>query len=330
MSKIRGFDPDKVSRKHIASKTLIYGSDLPGLLLRLERFIDILKDNGDQPRIYGCSEDALGFLLTGDMFSDKICVVVKDVSDMLKTTQESKHLYKEFVRAVKTYDENSTIVLAADATKNTSALKQFIDDFEKMGGLVRIVEAPQNNQLSEWLEQYLLSCKMNLSTQDKEKILEASDYDIDNLKAIIESVGNEIPNLSVDEIKEWMDTEKDISGNNIRQWLLSGDIDRISYLRKQFAPTNNGYRMFLLKIRHNIFDILLAALSKKDPIPLYSYKQGQYNNSGNIAYIIVKEDIEIDDKQRYVNIYEKTNNQLTELLQSKQPSIISLMQTIAN
>lgn len=318
MSEIRGFDPSLVQRKHIFPKTLLYGDDLPGIKLRLDRFEEILKESGDNPSIYPSASDALGYLSTGDMFSDDVCVIVKDISDALRSDTAGQRLYKSFMRTISTYGDSSTIVLAAPGAKDTAAMSNLLSDMGKLGGTSRSVIAPNASNISLWLDEYAKSTGRKLTEDDKRKLISISGGDADVVKDIISSIGMEISNLSEDDIRHWMDCERDFNGSDVRAAIMSKDVDALARIRASLGNGASAYRTFLLKIRLNVIDLLIPSAADGTPDALVSYKSSQYANAnGNVAYFIARESQGRASYERLARIYAETNRQLSNLVVSK-------------
>lgn len=328
MSNIRSFDPSKVERRHIAPKTLVYGGDAPGIQLRLDRFEEVLRQSGDTPTVFPNASSALGYLSSGDMFCDDIYIIIKDASDMLRSDTASKQLYAAVMRALATYGEGSAIVLGARAKKGSAALSKLISDFQKMGGLAREVAAPVSSNVSLWLDEYLKSRNMGMSNDVKSKLISASDGDADKIENVIDVIGAEIDNLTEEEIRIWLDTAEEANGSDIRTMLVKGDIDALSHLREAFAPTPAGYRMFLLRIRIHLIDLLIASLSPADASAIVSYKRGAYGGNGNSGYYIAREAV-ARPSAYFIDIYDKVNQQLSLLATSGAPALDDLLATIA-
>lgn len=314
MSQVRGFDPSKVQRKHVFPKTLVYGNDIPGVRMRMERFAEVLRESGDNPAVYRTASDAIGYISAGDMFSDSVCIVVMDASDAMKSSTESKRLLTELTRALSTYDNTSTIAIGLPMEKSTESMKKFIKSIEDMGGVARSVIAPNNTTVMQWLDEYVKSINMPMSNIDKRKLVAIAGNDIDTIRAIISAIGPEIPNLSEDEIREWMDKEESYTGSDIRHVVASGKLDELERLRKTFGADASSYRTFLLKLRANVLDLLIASESAGDVSALVSLKAAQYGN-GNSAYYIMRE-TNGNDVKRYEKIYTELNRQLSALSMS--------------
>lgn len=305
---IRGFDPSKVKREHIKHITLVYGGDKPGLVIRLDRFAEILLESGETPSIYKNAKDAIGYLSSGDMFSDSVTIVIYDVSDMLKSDTESKQLYSAFIRALATYDDSSTIVFGASAKGNGMA--RLCDDIEKMGGVVREVAAPMQNDFMIWLDEYAKSTGREFTIETKNKLASISNGDVDMVDTILSVIGDEIESLGEDEIRLWLDAEEQSNGSDIRQAIENGDIKTLLTIRKTFPSTIAGYRTFLLRLRHNVIDIVIASSTKDGVQSLIDFKASQYGN-GNSAYYIMKEKVGKAYLDRYLALYDELNRQIT-------------------
>lgn len=327
MAQIRSFDPSLVQRKHVFPKTLVYGSDTAGIKLRLDRFEEVLVENGDAPVVYSNLTEAIGYISSGDMFADSICVIVKDISDALKSSTDSKRLYTSLIRSLSTYDDASTIVLGAPQQKSSAALSKLVKDLEALGGVCREVSAPDTSSAARWLDEYLKSIGDDMSAADKVKVMEVSQGDVLIVQDIMSIIGSEIPNLSADEISHWLDKNDDYSPSDIRAMIASRDISAMSDFMKSFKDDANGYRMFLLKMRTNTLDLLIAAAGGVNP--LLTFKQSQYANSnGKSAYFIARETSSADYR-RLALFYNELNRQIDAVSIGKSPSFEQLIMSIA-
>lgn len=327
MAQIRGFDPSLVQRRHVFPKTLVFGSDGAGIKLRLDRFEEVLTESGDAPLSYASAAEAIGYISSGDMFSDSICVVVRDISDALATSTESKRLYASLLRSIATYGEDSTIVIGAPQSKPSSALSRLVKDFEGLGGVCREVSAPDMSSVARWLDEYLKSISLEMSQSDRSKVLEVSEGDVSVLQEIISSVGSEIPNLSAGEIAQWLDWGGTFSPSDIRAMVSSRDIPAMSSMCESLSNTTNGYRMFLLKVRAATLDLLVASCGGAQP--LLTLKQGMYPNSnGKVAYFIAKE-TSASDYGWLAVLYTELNRQIDALAVGANASFEQLVLSIA-
>lgn len=328
MTQIRGFDPQLVQRKHVFPKTLVYGSDAVGIKLRLDRFEEILAGNGEAPIVYANASEALGYICAGDMFSDSICVIIKDMSDALKTSSESKRLYTSLLKSLATYDDSSTIVLGAPQSKPSSSLSKLISDIESFGGVCREVAAPDMSNAARWLDEYAKSTGAFFTDADKKKLLDVSNGEVSAVQEIVSAIGSEIPNLSTSEIARWLDRESDYAPSDIRKMITSKDVAAVSDFKHSMESESNGYRMFLLKMRMNVLDLLIASYGGAEP--LVSYKMNQYANSnGKAAYYIARETSPA--KARYLTaVYNELNRQIAELAIGKEPVFEDLVLALSS
>ena len=325
---IRGFNPSAVQRQHIKPKTLLFGTDKPGIELRLERFEEILFDEGERPVSFANASSALGYMASGDMFSDHICVIIHDVSDMLKSDTAAKQTLASMTRAMATYSEDSTIVLGAVAS-DSQALRKLAASIESMGGIARGVEAPPENDFPTWLDEYAKSASLSLSDGAKKKITSASGKDPDSAVTIINVMGAEIENLSEDDIRTWLDSEEDASGQDIRMLMEKRDVSGLARLRRTFPPNSQGYRTFLVKLRHNLTDIAIASASNGDAAPLFSYKAAQYGN-GNSAYYVMRETAGSSHTLYYLALYREINDQIEALAKGGHEDLPKLLAAVAS
>lgn len=324
---IRSYDPSKVKREHIRPKTLVYGTDKPGIILRMKRFEEILDESGEHPSVFPNASAAIGYLSSGDMFSDSICVVIYDASDMLRSDTSAKQLYSAFMRALATYDDSSAIVIGA-ASSNAS-MKKMAADIEGLGGMAREVEAPRQSDFMLWLSEYAKSADIKLSDRAKETVASASGENPESAVSILSVLGAEVEHLSESDIKAWLESDEEATGSDIRSYIETRDVPALMRLRESFPPTPQGYRTYLVRLRHNLIDILIATNSNGNVDPLYSFKASQYGN-GNSAYFVMREPVGRDLTPYYSRLYQEINYQIESMAKSGSGDIKHLMSVVTS
>lgn len=325
---IRSFDPSRVQRQHISPKLLVFGTDAPGVELRISRFIEVLRASGDDPSVYEHASDALGYLSSGDMFSPDVCVVVRDASDATGSSADSKRIQKSLLSAIGSYGEASTIVLGLPYDKPTAQVKAMISGMSAIGAFVREVSAPGSASAKVWLDEYLASTNRSLSEADKDKILAVSGSDIDQMRAVLTSVGDEIAALSGQEVSEWMNGESEATGADFRRAVMSRDAAALSSFRRAFAPGAQGYRTFLVKLRVHLTDLLIASASDGAE-PLQSLRAGQYGSfSSSSAYSLCRE-ASAADTARLSALLLETDRQLSAMAVSGTGDLSRLLSVLA-
>lgn len=324
---IRAYDPSKVKREHIRPKTLVYGTDKPGIELRMRRFEEVLAQSGESPSVFPDAKSAIGYLSSGDMFSDTVTIVIYDVADMLKSDTTSKQTLSAFLRALATYGDDSTIVIGASA--KGSSMSKLASEIEAMGGIAREVEAPRSNDFTVWLSEYAKSADVSLSVDALAKVAQASGEDTDAAVTIMDVMGAEIESLSADDIRSWLDANEEVTGSDIRALMESRDIAGLLRLREMFPANAQGYRTYLVRLRHNLIDILIASTSKGDIDPLFSFKASQYGN-GNSAYYVMREPVGDAHTPYYASLYAEVNRQIESMAKSGQGDMRSLLATVAS
>ena len=274
-SGVRGFDPANVERRHIRPITVLYGQDSPGIELRIARFVEVLREAGEDVVVFPNGSESLGYVTSGDMFSDCVCVVIKNASDLAKSTADAKKNLSVFLTALSAYDDASTFVLGVPSSKDTKNLREMLSSLSKMGAMCREVKAPVEHDKVIWAVEYAKSIGKNLSEQSAAKAVEAAAGDLEGIQAVLDEMIYELRNLGVDEIRDWIDATKEADPSEFRRVLLQGDADGLMKLRGTFPKTAAGYRSFLLRLRHALFDMVLVSVSS-DQDPYTSFKRSQY------------------------------------------------------
>lgn len=307
---VKGFTAEAVKREHISPITLLYGNDSPGIALRIQRFKDILEENNERPNTFNTTKDAISYLQCGDLFTNQVCCIIKDASDITKTTSESTQLRKLFLSLIKTYDETSTIVIGLPVKSNTQTVQKITDFFRKINALVRPVVLPSKEELALWLIEYAKSLHDELNIETATKIVETADCDVDIMKTIYHSVGKEAQYLSSEEMREWIDTEDEIKPSDLRRFILKGDIKSIEHAKERFTTNSTGYRVFLMKLRLGVFDSLVAALSHGNDRPLATLKAAQYGRVSGIYYYMDEVKFDEADK-KLLDIYQAIEDEIS-------------------
>lgn len=251
-STTRGFDPSRVQRKHISPVTFVYGDDVPGISARCNRFIEVLKDNNEDPSVYNTMQEAIGYIESGDMFTDTVTIVVRDMSDALKTS--SSRLFSRLINSLVNYDDDSTFVLCAVTSKSTSTLNRFISFVDKIGGTSRNVSAPNGYEMRRWIAEYGKTKNKPLTSDQADKIALACKNDIDLAGRVVDYLYQDINDFSVSDLEYWLETQDDITVFALSDMMRSGDIKSIAESIKRFK----NYTDFLLSARTAV-DILLKS-----------------------------------------------------------------------
>ena len=97
------------------------------------------------------------------MFSDCVCVVIKNASDLAKSTADAKKNLSVFLTALSAYDDASTFVLGVPSSKDTKNLREMLSSLSKMGAMCREVKAPVEHDKVIWAVEYAKSIGKNLS-----------------------------------------------------------------------------------------------------------------------------------------------------------------------
>jgi hypothetical protein len=209
------------------------------------------------------------------MFSDHICVVIKDASDLAKSTADAKKSLSVLLMALSAYDDTSTIVMGIPSSKDTKNMREMLSALSKMGAMCREVQAPVERDKVIWAVEYAKSEGKNLSEQSAAKAVEAADGDLEKIQSVLDEMIQELRSLSVEEIRDWIDATKEADASEFRRVLFQGDTDGLLKLRGTFPATPAGYRSFLLRLRHALFDMMLISISK-DQDAYTSFKHNQY------------------------------------------------------
>lgn len=286
---IRSFDPSKVQREHIKPLTLVWGADTVGIDLRIDRFAELLIENGDEPSIFATAEEALPYVMSGDMFRDNITVVIRDVSDMARSTPASKKIRSPFLKALATYDESSVFVfgLKGDYACN----KEIISYFSTHGGVVREVSAPHDNETRCWIAEYCASTGCQLSQQAMDAVLVACTkkelkntvYDLEVVQAAIDFIGEELEGMSPDDIKEWLITSQQVWSSDIIATINKQDPVAFEHMLKRMEETPSLRIPSLLRIEGAMTEIVCAAECRDDLEQLRQYKNALIPKSGYYA-----------------------------------------------
>lgn len=262
-SDIRGFAPDAVKRKHIAPLTFVYGTDMPGVLARFSRFVNVLKENGEEPSVFNNVEEAIGYIQSGDIFSDSICVAIRNANDALKTSTESKRLYKEFTAALATYDDTSTFVICAEVPSGSMTIfNQFASFVSARSGIARDVSAPNENVTSKWIIEYAKTQGKTVDWNTAKMIDRACEHDVDKAASVIDYAYQELPNMTLVDLDEWLSNNRVIKSFEISKALVNNDIHALKEIYNRVFNASRSYHEFLNKIQYCANDYYVKATER--------------------------------------------------------------------
>ena len=275
MTAIKGFDPSAVKREHIKPITVLFGGDVPGIALRIERFIEVLADAGEDVRVFPDGTAALGYVVSGDMFSDHVCVVIRDARDLTKSSNDAKKSMSAFIGALGAYDASSTFVIGMPGVKSTSAARDFFSGLASLGAMMREVKPPVSAQETAWAIEYAKSQGKQLSEESAAKAVAAANGDLEKAGIILDEMIYELRNLSVDEIKSWLSTAEELSAGDIKHAIMCREPRVLAQGRTTFADNVSGYRSYLVRLRFALLDMLIAA-EEDSADPYATFKAAQY------------------------------------------------------
>lgn len=306
---VKSFLPTAVKREHIKPITVIYGNDVPGIALRLKRFENILEENMERPTVFANTTAALPYMSCGDLFSDSICIVISDATDMILSSAQSKKLMQEFLSTASTYDDTSTIIIGIPAKTITSQIKILLNKLKEKKALIREVSVPSNTELAQWIIEYAKSNEQNLSYAAAEKIVKAGNNEPEQIKAVYASIGAEAEFMNMSEIQEWLDTDEEIQPYVLRRYIVNGDVYSIDNARAKFDYSAAGYRTFMLKMRLACTDLVIASLSNGNANSLSSYKSNMYGKFQDVSSIM--KDANCGTSRHFVEIYQAIQDELS-------------------
>ena len=305
-SALRGFDPQSVQLQHIKPKTVLYGSDANGISIRLRRFKELMEDEFSDVSVFPDAASALSFMQTGSLFSDAVHVVVEDVGDMLKTTKESRALRNAFLVTLEAYGDESMIVMAFphrfDATKTQ---RMFMDAMKASDALVRKVDLPSPSKNAQWLSNYANSLGLDLSPGTCNMVMGVCDGDVDKAANAVETMGNELSEISEQELASWICDVESPSFHELQKAIVNRDISTIISIRNKLSNTGSADRVLVTKISYIVMDLMLAASSKSPGMKDYlAYKQRRSPRfTASLAFNMKKQANASGGYERYSKLY---------------------------
>lgn len=305
-NELRGFDPLSVQIEHIKPRMVLYGTDANGIAIRLKRFESLIEEELGEISIFPNAAEAASFLQTGSLFSDAVHVIVKDISDMLKTTKESKDLYKTFMAAVESYDDDSIIIAAFpykfDATK---VQKAFMESMKSMDALIRKVDLPSPSKNTQWLVNYACSLGVDLSPTTCEMVMRVCDGDVEKAANAVETIGSELLEITEVELSSWIFEMESPNFQELQKAIVNRDISTIISIKNKIANSASADRVLITKISYIVMDLMLASSSKspnmKDYLAIKQKRVPRFTTS--LAFNMKRQANESGGYERYSKLY---------------------------
>ena len=303
--RMRGFNPAAVQPGHIRKIVFLYGEDYPGMMLRLARFEEVLSESGADVRCYSSMDDeAMGFIRSGDMFSDDIFVSVKDITPVLGSDAISKKKMKMLCAAIESYPDTSRFLFAAPSKKNTLALDSFLSFVAQQKGIARRVEAPGYRQMAQWVTEYLKSTGRQFPEHSIELVARVAKDDVEVARTILDNIGEEISSMSEREIVGWLELDQQVPLQSIYEALCRGDIGALDNYRMTFSAQQSGLRLFLLKLRYMSYDLMFLTSCPEGRLSDFEdYKRSQYGRFSLNSWNMRKMAMDNGGYRRFADMY---------------------------
>ena len=141
--------------------------------------------------------------------------------------------------------------------------------------MLREVKPPVSAQETAWAIEYAKSQGKPLSEESAAKAVAAAGGDLEKAGIILDEMIYELRNLSVEEIKSWLDTAEELSAGDIKHAVMCREPWVIAAGRSSFPENVSGYRSYLIRLRFALIDMLIAA-EEDTADPYATFKAAQY------------------------------------------------------
>jgi hypothetical protein len=111
----------------------------------------------------------------------------------------------------------------------------------------------------------------------------------------------------------WLNTQGTTSPQDYRNYLYTGNPVLLAKILTDSGRTPAAERLFLIKLRSHLTELIIASASQGKAEPLLSYISSMYGGSGNGAYYIMREPVGPQYLNKYNRIYAEINRQLTDI-----------------
>lgn len=293
---LRGFNPAAVKIEHIKKLTVLYGDDIAGIDIRLDRFAEVLSENGINADIVADADDMLNILHAAGLFAPAVACICRDGIDFVKTSSVTKgkngktvktstnHRLKELSNLVSTLPDGSYVIIGIQNPKSSKKIEELENIVSSVGGVMREVSLPY--ETAKWLIEYAKSVGVEIDMQKSVDILEACDNDTKRSAVLIDMFGEEILQMDKPSIaliaSNYGKSKRQLP--NIINPIAYKDIDTLVSIRRSLPEGRSGDRTFILRIASAVDELLHASLDTSHNAVWFSKTNAARWNSGKPYY----------------------------------------------
>ena len=257
---LRGFNPESVKINHIRRVTVLYGDDESGIAMRLDRFAEVLTENGIAPDIVPDADGMLSILRSSGLFSPRVACVCRDGIGFVKSDRESRGRLKEMSSLIESLPDGSYAVIGIVNPKSDKQMQELAGIASKAGGIIREVSLPYETLL--WLIEHARTIGVEIDARKASDMVDACDGDPRRAADLVDMLGEGILSMDRPSIaliaSNYGKAKQKIP--NLMKPIAERDIDRLVEIRRSLPDGSAGDRAFILRVSSAVGDLLHASL----------------------------------------------------------------------